>query len=203
MLIRHGPTEYNEKKLIQGHIDVPLSEAGACLIRNYKIPLQLNGFSWVSSPLIRALTTAETISSCKVIVEPSLIEMNWGTWEGQCLAELRQRLGSKMRENEDRGWDFIPPNGESPRQVLCRLKPWFQKLVSHQDNTVAVTHKGVIRVILATALDWNLLGPCPLKLDWTCAHIFHIDKKGVIQLLSPNITLLHPSRNAIQTKSEN
>lgn len=189
-LIRHGPTAYTETRRIQGRADVPLSEAGRALVGSYTIPADLHGFRWLTSPLTRARETAEMIVGEDVTTDPRLMEMDWGAWEGRSLSELRTELGAAMRENEDRGWDFSPQDGETPREVFDRLRGWLRELSEEAVDTAAVTHKGVIRVITATALAWNMLGPPPLKLDWTCAHLFDIDANGEPRLLSPNIPLI-------------
>ena len=48
------------------------------------------------------------------------MEMGWGSFEGRTLAELRP-AGRRMRQLEEAGLDFRPPEGESPRMVADRL----------------------------------------------------------------------------------
>ena len=83
-----------------------------------------------------------------------------------------------MRENEDRGWDFRPPGGESPREVLSRVRPWLAEVAMRGEPTLAVTHRGVIRVVLAEALGWDLRGKPPVKLDWSAVHLFRLGPEG-------------------------
>ena len=104
--------------------------------------------------------------------------MDWGAWEGESLAALRERLGEEMRDNEARGLDFMPPGGESPRRVTERLKPWLQELARAGVPTLAVTHRGVIRAILAEATGWDMRGKPPAKLDWEAVHFFLLDRQG-------------------------
>jgi 2,3-bisphosphoglycerate-dependent phosphoglycerate mutase len=77
-----------------------------------------------------------------------------------------------MRENEARGLDFRPEGGESPREVLARVSQWIATL---EAPTLAITHRGVIRVVLAAATGWDLLGKPPAKLDWEAVHLFRIE----------------------------
>ena len=44
--------------------------------------------------------------------------------------------------------------------------------------TAAVTHKGVIRAVLALATGWNMLGKPAYRLDWSAAQLFHLDPAG-------------------------
>ena len=177
-LIRHGATAWNEAGRIQGRADISLSEGGRRSVADLGLPSPLQGAAWVSSPLRRAVETAELLGAGEMRTEPRLIEMDWGAWEGRSLAELRAELGPAMRENEDRGLDFTPPGGESPRDVQARLAPWLREVARASAPIVAVTHKGVIRAVLALAMDWDMLGKPPARLEWACAHLFALDAGG-------------------------
>ena len=177
-LIRHGATAWNEAGRIQGRADISLSEGGRRSVADLGLPSALQGAAWVSSPLRRAVETAELLGAGEMRTEPRLIEMDWGAWEGRSLPDLRAELGPAMRENEDRGLDFTPPGGESPRDVQTRLAPWLREVARASAPIVAVTHKGVIRAVLALAMDWDMLGKPPARLDWACAHLFALDPRG-------------------------
>ena len=176
-LIRHGPTAWNEARRIQGRTDIPLSENGRRGLAGLRPPPSLEGAAWVASPLRRATETARLLGG-EPAHEPRLIEMDWGAWEGRTLAELRAELGPAMRENEDRGLDFTPAGGESPRTVQTRLAPWLREVARAHKPTVAVTHKGVIRALFALAAGWDMTGKPPVRLDWACVHVFTLDARG-------------------------
>ena len=91
--------------------------------------------------------------------------------------------------NESRGMDFTPDGGESPRQVLARVRPWLAELGAVRTPTMAVTHRGVIRVILALACGWDMTGKPPAKLDWSALQLFRIDPLGVPRLEETNVAL--------------
>lgn len=188
-LIRHGPTLYNETHRLQGLRDVPLSEQGRAQIQGYGVPPELQGFTWISSPLTRASETAQLLTSGPVESDSRLVEMDWGSWEGRTVNDLRAELGQTMQENEDRGLDFCPANGESPREVLQRVRPLLAEIGRNGRNTAAVTHKGVIRAVYAAALDWDMLGSPPHKLDWFCTHVFAVNDRGTPKVLALNIPL--------------
>ena len=130
ILLRHGPTEWNATKRIQGRIDNPLSEIGIEQVKRRRLPAELRRMTWYTSPLRRARETAELLGIANPVIEQALVEMHWGDWEGEILKPLRKRLGDEMRDNEARGLDFRPPNGESPRQVRLRIEAWLKKLAS-------------------------------------------------------------------------
>lgn len=185
VVLRHGATEWNAAKRLQGRADIPLSETSRASLTTRRIPPAYSRRLWFTSPLLRARQTAESLGLQASIAAP-LIEMDWGDYEGSTLAELQVRHGAVFTENEARGLDLLPPGGESPRQVQQRLLPWLRGLRS---DAGAVTHKGVIRAMLALALDWPMLGKPPVRLDWHCLQEFRINNDGRIELAAANIPL--------------
>lgn len=188
-LLRHGETPWTQDKRVQGRTDVALSERGRATLAARRLPSGWALAPVASSPLTRCQQSAAALGLQHVTVEPRLIEMDWGEWEGRRLAELRAEPGTAMSDNEDRGMDFQPPQGESPRMVLERVRPWLVQCAASNAATVAVTHRGVIRVILALATGWDMLGRPPAKLDWTALHSFTLDADGVPSVLQLNIAL--------------
>jgi probable phosphoglycerate mutase len=132
----------------------------------------------VTSPLARCVQTAALIGAPEAVREPRLIEMDWGDWQGKTMQELRDSLGQSMLDNEARGLDFRPANGESPREVTIRVKSWLREVAAAGVPTLAVTHRGVIRAILAKASGWDMRGKPPARLDWQAVHLFMLDPQG-------------------------
>ncbi len=188
-LLRHAETVWSGEGRIQGSTDVPLSEAGCRALTGRALPAPCRGMRAVSSPLRRCRETAARLGLADIALEPRIVEMHWGAWEGRTLAELRAELGKTMRENESRGLDFTPDGGESPRQVLARVRGWLADIAAQGEPTLAVTHKGVIRVIMAQAYGWNMLGRAPIKLDWNAVHLFRLDRQGAPSPVRMNIPL--------------
>jgi broad specificity phosphatase PhoE len=172
-LLRHADTAWSAEGRIQGRADPPLSDAGRAALRELRLPDACRGMRVVTSPLARCVETAALLGAPRAEQEPLICEMSWGAWEGRRLAELRAELGEAMRENEARGLDFRPEGGESPREVLARVSQW---LASLSEPTLAVTHRGVIRVVLAAASGWDMRGPPPAKLDWRAFHLFRLER---------------------------
>ena len=187
--LRHGPTIWNAEKRLQGMTDIPLSEAGRAQIATWTLPEMVGGWRWQSSPLSRARETARLLRASQVEPVEALREMRFGKWEGFRLDELRLRFGAEMLGNEARGLDLVPPGGESPRQVMDRLRPWLATLVAEGRDTVAVTHKGVIRVALAMATGWDMKERQPVRLDWQCLHMFRAGTDGSLAVERLNIPL--------------
>ncbi len=181
--LRHGPTAWNDEGRLQGMTDVPLSPRGRAVAATWRVPFQ--GWRWACSPLVRARETATLAGAPdSLVVEPALREMAYGEWEGRTLAELRAREPQGMRDAETRGLDMAPPGGESPRQVMERLRPW---IAAQRENVVAVSHKGVIRVVLAMTTGWDMKSRQPVKLDWNRLHVFVASADGTLAVDALNM----------------
>ena len=171
LLVRHGLTQWNVERRIQGHTDIELCDDGREQIRSWQLPSWCRQARCYSSPLRRAVETAELLG-LRPGIAPALTEMSWGQWEGRRLVELRSTLGQSMRDNEARGVDFRPPAGESPRDVQRRAMRWLGDV--GDESVVAVTHKGVINALYAAACCWDMRSTPPDKLRWHCAQEFDV-----------------------------
>ncbi len=160
-VIRHGYTEWNREGRIQGRRDIPLDAESVTELADYQLPVEWQKAALVSSPLNRAVQTAELIAGRTPLIEPALIEMDFGDWEGQRSIDLGADPDSGFRHLPDWGWHYQPLNGESPAQVWSRLAPWVDSLT---EDTVAVCHIGVMRTLLAVAYNWPFKGTAPFTI---------------------------------------
>ena len=182
---------------MQGRRDIPLSERGRLQARGWRLPVELaDGAAWRSSPLSRATETAELLGGRGIEIDAALIEMSWGDWEGFTLDELREAHGDAYAQNEARGLDFRAPGGESPREVLARLQPWLARVAASAVPVVAVTHLGVIRVLVAAATGWDMKGKPPIRLRNDALHRVDIDKRGRVAIVDCNVSLAFPPPSA-------
>ena len=122
-------------------------------------------------------------------IDSRLIEMAWGEWEGHTLPDLRDKFRGTLDELEAQGLDFQTPGGESPRDVQRRVCPLLAEIAASGKATVALTHKGVIRPIVALVTGWDMLGKPPHRLDWSSAHLFRLDSEGHPAIERLNIPL--------------
>ncbi|MQY42281.1 histidine phosphatase family protein [Epibacterium sp. SM1969] len=158
-LLRHGHTPWNRAGRIQGRSDIALDEDARSELAAQTLPAPWDHAHLVSSPLVRARETAELVAGRAPTPDAALMEMNWGDWEGQQGRDLLADPNSGYRNLEDWGWDYRPPNGETPAEIWQRLKPWIDALP--KGDTVAICHIGIMRVILARAYGWGFTGPAP------------------------------------------
>lgn len=145
-LVRHGETDWNLVRRIQGRTDIPLNATGrAQALRTAGL---MEGRRWsgvVSSPLARAAETAAIIAEHLGLElaapMPELIERNYGDAEGFTDAELDLRYpgGSEV------------PGRESRTDVVERMQRALRALGSaHPDgDIIVVSHGGAIRSLLA------------------------------------------------------
>ncbi len=161
-VLRHGPTEWSAARRLQGCSDIPLSPEGRATVASWRLPPALAACRWLTSPLSRAVETAE-ILGLAARREVRLIEMAWGEWEGLSLADLRAMPDAALAE-----------------------------IASGGTAVGAVSHKGVIRALFALASGWDMLGKAPARLDWQSAHLFRLDAAGNPAVERLNVSLLAP-----------
>ena len=153
-LIRHAPTLWNKKKLIQGSSDIALSTDGKKTARLWSQSLAGYGFDLIlTSPLERAKKTGLLINESLNLViheEPGLREQNWGDFEGKSIKDIRANDKNKLADMEAMGWGFCPPGGESRSQVLNRAINSLENAVSKWPgkNILVITHQGLIKCLL-------------------------------------------------------
>ena len=159
-LMRHGHTAWNRAGRIQGRVDQPLDEAARIHLMKLQLPEEFSDAKVISSPLARAVETAQLVAGREPSIVPELVEMDWGRWEGQRGVDLIADAGSGYRHIEEWGWDFQPPGGETPAAVWHRLQPWIRSL---EGSSVVVSHIGIMRVLLARATGWEFDGHPPFQ----------------------------------------
>ena len=190
-LLRHGHTAWNRAGRLQGRIDEPLDGEARAHLGRLCLPDEFELATLVSSPLARATETASIVGRRVPLVEPALTEMAWGTWEGRRGLDLLSEPGSGFRHVEDWGWNFQPPGGETPRMVLDRLKPWLATIAG---TVVAVTHVGVMRVILAKATGWNFDGPAPFRVKRDRLYRIGVRRDGRLAFDGKPVRLVEAAR---------
>lgn len=171
-LVRHGETDWNAVRRIQGRTDIPLNEIGTMQAKDCK--RYLNDFQWdviVSSPLTRAKQTAEIINeemNIPLIVMEQFNERNYGSIEGITIEE-RARLDP----------NFYCPDQESIDYVKKRVLDGINQL--HQlypcKNVIVVAHGGVINALLSV-LSHGIVGTGKTGLSNGCFSNIYFDGDG-------------------------
>ena len=195
-LLRHAATSWTAERRIQGRSDIPLSDEGRAQAAGWRLPPDLRSVDWYTSPLARARETAALIVKGTVTVEPRLAEMHWGAWEGRTLGELRREFGAGPVDRNRLGFDFRPPGGESPRELLARVSSWLAEVTARGRPVAAVTHRGVLRVLYAGAVGWDMRDEPSEPLRDDTLHLFDCDADGSVRLVGLNMPLVAASAKA-------
>ena len=162
-LVRHGETEWNAAKRIQGQTDVPLSCEGRRQAQAVAEYLADVGFdSAHASDLSRALETARMIvvrhsSPVSLVVHKGLREISDGIYEGWSMAaavETEPRMAGTA-DGQTSALDFAPPEGESIRQVFLRQQEVASKLKADRTGhrILVVGHGWTLRLLAVSLLD--------------------------------------------------
>ena len=186
LFIRHGKTDWNLEKRLQGRRDIALSDIGRSELKELQVPSEFAEYHWLASPLKRAMETAKLLGCSNPEIDGHLIEMDFGDWEGFQIKELRAKYGEDMLRNEAKGVHMRPPGGESPYDVQQRIGALLKTL---NRPTIAVTHKGVIRAVKSLAYNWDMKDKSPVAFEWNRAHLFMVDEYGAPHASQVNIDL--------------
>lgn len=178
-LLRHGQTEFNVKKLVQGRCDSPLTDLGRQQAGMAAAWLKAHGVvpdRVVSSPLGRAMDTASLVATelfgQNAAVEPceGIIERCYGTFEEGPHDALPTDVW-------DPGEDLVPFGGEGSQALQERMVATLTNLMSTEDTKtlLAVSHGSASRQFIKAAApaDFEL----PAKLPNCAVMIFDFDEE--------------------------
>ncbi|MBP9952629.1 MAG: histidine phosphatase family protein [Cypionkella sp.] len=147
-LVRHGPTH---AKTMVGWTDLPadLSDTAAIARLNAFLP----NAPVISSDLIRAITTADTLAPRpRLPHDPALREMHFGIWEMRSFAEIEATTPEHIRAFYQTPGDVRAPGGESWHDLTARVQAALSRLNGSADDIIIVAHFGAIVAALQLAL---------------------------------------------------
>ena len=163
-LFRHGETDWNHQRRLQGQTDIPLNETGRTQAADLARRLAPYGLeAIVSSDLARALETGRIVAEALAIplhAEPDLREASLGDAEGMLIDEAKARFGAGLVEGRVADDRLQMPNGEPGLAVRSRALAAVARFVrAHGCRRLGIsTHSGVLRQFLKHALPQ---GPIP------------------------------------------
>jgi broad specificity phosphatase PhoE len=183
LLIRHAQTVWNAAGRVQGQADPPLSELGESQRR--ALGVRMGGYpldALFSSDLERAHLTASSVAQATgvpVQPEPGLREVGLGRWEGASVQTMRRYYPELLAEwRREPSWDLVP-EGEGSAAFRSRVLTAMARVVAGRgeaETVAAVTHIGVIRLVLSLAAGLESRG---LRWPWA------IDNTGITTLDGP------------------
>ncbi|TOD65026.1 histidine phosphatase family protein [Vibrio parahaemolyticus] len=152
-VLRHGETEFNADKKLQGHCNSSLTSKGSDQARRVGTTLKQyvenRPFHVYSSTLGRALQTSQIVceelnySYENLNKEPRLKEFSLGEWEQRTIPSLEQEIPNLLAQND---WYLQAPNCETYESVRERLSSWLSD-VAHDEDIVVVSH-GLTGIVL-------------------------------------------------------
>jgi broad specificity phosphatase PhoE len=146
--LRHGATDWNRQGLFQGRTDNPLNDDGIAQAHVAAEKLRAAELGQVvSSPLLRAVQTAEIIAvmaSKPVTLEQGLIELDFGSFEGKPVRELMIKNG---KTNAQGLVDMLPADSEPwadcATRALHSVNQWLDRHPG--DEILFVCHDAVMQ----------------------------------------------------------
>ena len=148
-LVRHGESLANISRRFSGITDVELSDLGIKQALKAGQNLRKYNISNIfTSPLIRAQETAKIIGgqiNIGVEIVNALIEVNFGIFENMTWEEITKEYKEETDKWISQGFKYKFPKGESYDDIINRISSFIDNI---EDNSVIVTHFGVIQGIL-------------------------------------------------------
>ena len=167
VLLRHGQSQWNLENRFTGWEDVPLTEQGIHEARKAGVLIKKNNIKFdkvFSSNLERANRTAElAIKEANItellendkllyVKDKNLNERDYGDLVGLNKSETADKFGKDQVHIWRRSYDTPPPNGESLKDVVDRVSPYFSEkiepLLLKGKNIIIVAHGNSLRAIL-------------------------------------------------------
>lgn len=195
-LVRHGITDWNSEKRIQGQVDIPLNEMGRLLAKKTARGLKDIPFDLCySSPLIRAKETAELIlgeRKIQIFEEPRIMEMAFGEYEGKCCSKEGWELPEEFHNFFDHPEQYrAPKGGEDFASVKKRTEEFLEDICSHplpgDSHVLVVTHGAALAGILSNIKKTSLSDYWGVGVHKNCAVTEVMIRDGRAEILSENV----------------
>jgi len=175
-VVRHGLTELNKQKKVNGQIDEPLAPEG---IKQAKAAISLIPESTkhiYSSTLLRARQTAEIINAKlnrPISYHNELGEIHMGSLAGKAWVEMKGGIKLKIKHRSIQ-FDYRSYGGESAAEVKKRLTAFLKEIKGkHSDHeALLVTHGGIIRLMYLLEYDQPLVD----EIEHILPHTFDLSK---------------------------
>ena len=157
ILVRHGESVANAQGLLLGRTDAELTETGRAQAASVPMLLERRVVELRSSPLRRAVDTAELLGlELPVVVDDRWIEVDYGEFECQPLGDIPADVWQKWQRDRD----FCPLDGESLAEVDVRIAAACEELFAEDGigarrrdgDVVVVSHVTPIKAAVAWAL---------------------------------------------------
>lgn len=195
-IIRHGETDWNKTRRMQGRTDIPLNEFGIHLAEETAKGLRDTKFAAVyTSPLGRAVQTAQIVAGkdAVLIKDERLTEMGFGVYEGLSTGKDTWNVPDEDFQKfftEPEG--YVPPEGaEAFGEVAERIRDFLTELAKEEayadKNVLISTHGATCCTMLNTVIKGK-----PVSCQWdggvpkNCAVTIVEERGGKYSVLQEN-----------------
>lgn len=170
-LFRHGQTDWNLARRMQGHTDVPLNAEGRKQAETLQIFFKKNPVElMVSSDLTRAKQTAEIANSqlqAQHILAADFREVFLGDIEGLTQDEIIAQHGEdswlKWTSHERKNFSFTYKNGESAESAIVRFEKALMELcLTKSESQIGICTHGLMMRRFLHSLRPDLKEPLPI-----------------------------------------
>ena len=159
ILLRHLKSQWNLENKFTGWTDIPLSKEG---VENAeKVAKKLINFEIdkiYTSPLMRNKNTASLIleelgkNHVPIVIDKALNERHYGKLQGQNKDEAKAEYGKEQVQLWRRSWDQAPPEGESLKDVVARVVPFYEEYIKRDieqgKNILVVASHNSLRALV-------------------------------------------------------
>lgn len=186
ILVRHGQTEWNRIRRIQGQLDSKLDDTGreqAQLVAK-RLAEENNIAAIYASDLSRAFDTATAIAThhphLKVQPDPRMREIGFGPWEGKQWDEFEKEESKKLKQWRADVTSIIVPGIEPIQAFAGRIQAFIDDMVKkHPDDKIIVAaHGGSINMFLTVAMEFPLKNCWRMKVGNTAIAEIYIFPEG-------------------------
>ena len=184
-IVRHGETDWNVEKRIQGHTDVPLNATGRAQALAMSFNAAHHRFDAIySSDLTRAMETARYVAEREgegVRALRDLRERHYGIFQGLTASEAAGRHPAAHAFYAARDPDYDFDTGESLRVFAARVLHGLDWLVRHHvgQTILTVSHSGVLDVIYRQATGRLLEADRDFEIPNCALNWFGVDAHGL------------------------
>ena len=195
--VRHGETDWNKERRMQGQVDMPLNEFGELLAKKTAIGLEDIPFVvCYTSPLKRARKTAELILAkgnrdTEIIEDDRIIEMAFGTYEGKHIFGEQDEVPQEFHDGFNHPERYVPPEGgESFSDVMRRTQEFLTDICHKEEyrdgNILITTHGAALAGLLANIRGAGLSEYWGIGVHKNCTVTEVLVTESGYQLISEN-----------------
>lgn len=181
-MTRHGQTEWNIERRLQGSANSPLTEKGVRDAKELAKRVAEIPFDKVyTSDLLRAVQTADLLTEGREIprvVLPELREMRMGRWEGQLIADMTESDKEQYENFVSGSPEFAAPGGETILEVRMRAEEALAVIEKDEAEIILVVTHGMLQSQLLEILQGRPFGENTRVLPGTAlSHFTYEDGK--------------------------